>query len=52
MIRVFFSDCVTFTSNYREEAEKDTISHSDQYTSAQGVYQGFFHVLIISMVKR
>ena len=52
MIRFFFSDCVTFTSNYREEAGQDTLNHSDQYASAQGVYQGFFHVLIISKVKR
>ena len=35
----------------REQAGQDTINHSDQYTSAQGVYWGFFHVLIISKVK-
>ena len=39
----FFSDGVTFTSNYREEAGQDTTNHSaNRYTSAQGVYQGFF----------
>ena len=35
----FFSDGVTFTSNYREEAEPDTTNNStNQYTSARGVY--------------